>query len=113
MSGITCTHCHKPINSTNYGITPLQEILCYDCCAVYDNDRMIRGRPIDLYVDLYNKRVTNWVGNLSISAVVFRKFVRFIGPDKRVWSGRFGAHGDLVRFRVTKIDPTEVCHVRP
>jgi hypothetical protein len=119
-----CAKCGQDVTvehsgiTTGYGLDSDNRPVCYACCADQDRADMIAtGRAVLYYESpLY---VTNWPGSLKFRAVAQWtgrhniagevRFVRFIGPDDAVWSGKqMGDYNTLCYCKRTKIDPANI-----
>lgn len=67
-----CNVCKKQIMkekdscSTGYAENDKKEKICYTCCAAEDIEYMKNNDRITLYLNSYDKTVTNWPGTLKI-----------------------------------------------
>lgn len=113
-----CARCHALIpprlgdGPVGYGLTPKNEPVCYDCCAVEDKNRMLKGEPITLYLSTNEKGepvLTNWPGTLRIPVMAVKKGkhniagsqynVRFTFHGKRWYGRQYGEMTQLCRCK--------------
>lgn len=116
-----CWSCTVPLpeptttRGNGYAIVPglegAEHKICYRCAADREANQMVAtGRGV-LYIA--DKGITNWTGALRFERFVARSgthafgpalYVRFIGPDNKVWSGKhIGAGNDLLHCKRTKL----------
>ncbi len=111
-----CCDCGNEYPVQNSGATGYVRLsngqkICYTCCAVRDQRRMIRTGKAKLYLVKSEGRweVTNWPGSYRVLAhvttgshnIAGRRYnAWFKGPDGRRWYG------------VTYGDMTQLCHCR-
>jgi len=118
-----CSTCNKNIVPdeivSGYGQDSGGNVFCYDCCAVKDKEQMLRDGKAVLYLDDKRRTVTNWPGTLKFDVPVMwtgkhnmaskATFVRFIGPDDKVWSGKqVGDNSQLCYCKRTKISVQDI-----
>lgn len=117
------TKVHVSKITTGYGIDADGHKVCFACCGKADAEMMRRDGRMTLYLTripgTFRFRVSNWPDSLSFPVSVAWggkhnlggrvTFVRFIGPDGAVWSGRqVGDNSQLCYCRRTKIDPARI-----
>ena len=112
-----CSKCKQEIihNSdftTGYGVNENGEKVCFACCGEVDKAHMIEHGKDTLYLSKKEDHyyVCNWPDTLSFPVKWMWKgrhnmasvayFVRFIGPDNKIWSGKQIG------------DNTQICHVK-
>jgi hypothetical protein len=122
-----CVRCDQDVTvehsgmTTGYGLDKDNRPVCDACCAAWDKANMIASGKGWAYLtkDKAGKWVvSNWPGSMvypvavtwsghSIAGSV--RFVRFIGPDDAVWSGKqMGDYNTLCYCKRTKIDPANI-----
>lgn len=113
-----CCDCHqvKPMQSsggTGYAVTDNDLLVCYDCCAIRDTDRMKRDGRATLYLvkEQAGWFVTNWPGTLQFPAYDVRRFrhpfadariAYFHGPDGKRWSAKNIGDQQIAHCRALK-----------
>jgi hypothetical protein len=108
-----------------------KSMICYDCGGLLDKREMLmsgHSKKLPLYLSKkvlstddcsykqYQYTISNWTGSLSFPVNIIWKrkhnwwfvgkvtFVRFIGPDGKVWSGKqMGGFNTIVHCKRTKL----------
>lgn len=101
--------------TTGYGIDRDGKKHCYDCCARIERESMIESGRSVLYLNEKTRKITDWAGHLSFDVPVLWHtrhnwymvdhvtYVRFVGPDGKVWTGKHLGDNDLIYCRRTKL----------
>lgn len=125
-----CVRCDKDVTTehyeftTGYGLDKDGGKVCYACCADWDKADMIEHGKTMLYLtknDAGKWIVTNWPASLVFPVAVTWtgkhnwycvgevRFVRFVGPDGAVWTGKqIGDYNEVCHCKRTKIDPRNI-----
>lgn len=118
-----CDYCQQDVTvdhyefTTGYGRDRDDKKICYECCAKQDAAYMLEKGEITLYLskdDRSNWMITNWPASLKFPVITLWHgrhnlahritFVRFFGPDGKVWSGKqVGEFTELCHCKATKI----------
>lgn len=111
------THREPDDCSTGYGRRADGGLVCFQCCAVSDLDKMIREGRATLYLSKDKAgawRVGNWPGSLSFHAMSVsqsrngggfgcqRTDAYFVGPDGWEWHAINRGDMDIARCRRTR-----------
>jgi hypothetical protein len=106
-----------------YGCDADGKPYCYDCCAQQEREFMLDNGKSMLYLVKKDHKyfVTDWLGHLSFHVAchwtrkhnwygVTQEYVRFIGPDNKVWSGRNVGDNQIVRVKRTRIPVSQIMY---
>ena len=112
--------------TTGYGVEPgTGKKFCHECCAQWEREQMINTGRAALYYDEKNHTVTDWPGQLRFNLCVEWAgshnwwciknvvFMRFIGPDGAVWTGKHfnSGYNQIVYCKRTKIRPQDIKYI--
>ena len=101
--------------TTGYGVDNDGKKYCYDCCANTERQYMIDHGQTTLYINEKDRKVTDWPGHLTFDiktiwqtnhnwyCVDHVTYVRFIGPDGKVWTGKNIGDNDILYCKRTKL----------
>jgi hypothetical protein len=113
MNTFICFRCKKQIihnepHTTGYGLDRAHHKICFACCAIVDENQMIKNGKIVLYLVTKDgiNFITNWPGTLSFAVQKIkesrhniagvRRDAWFKDKNKSVWHGvQFGHWSQL------------------
>lgn len=118
-----CHVCSKTIETTEgsigtgYGLDKDHNAACYACCAEQDKRDMLETGRAVMYLTKNDTEVCNWPNSLTFKVAARWQsrrvsywgqtkttFIRFIGPDGAIWSGKHsGDYNEIVHVKQTKL----------